>query len=178
MKKNNEYNFAGIYNYGEYRVEIIRNKEDHDVWEAWLNKAGYGHKMYMFGIMAEDTSLAEMKDIVEGNLDNEGYATMYEDEIVALEDACEFSPSLEADERLVEIYDRTYKNCEFYEREKNYPALLNEIGCLRGIAYSIEQVAGRDCLDECVDYDAYRAMIGRAQELKNSLDNTSNGEIK
>ena len=39
---------------------------------------------------------------------------------------------------LIALYDRTLKNCLFYEKEGNTAALLNEIGCLRGIAYCME----------------------------------------
>ena len=39
---------------------------------------------------------------------------------------------------LFQLYDRTMNNCLFYEKEGNRKALLNEIGCLRGIAYCME----------------------------------------
>ena len=39
---------------------------------------------------------------------------------------------------LTSIFYRTIRNCQFYEREKDLKKLLNEIGCLRGIAYSLE----------------------------------------
>jgi len=43
-------------------------------------------------------------------------------------------------EKLLEIFNRTMQNCEFYEAEKQDTKLLNEIGCLRGIAYCLESV--------------------------------------
>lgn len=39
------------------------------------------------------------------------------------------------------LYDRTIKNCRFYEKEGDHLRLLNEIGCLRGIAYCLEECA-------------------------------------
>lgn len=39
---------------------------------------------------------------------------------------------------LIQLYNRTMNNCLFYEKEGNRKALLNEIGCLRGIAYCME----------------------------------------
>lgn len=39
---------------------------------------------------------------------------------------------------LIQLYDRTMKNCLYYEKEGKKLALLNEIGCLRGIAYALE----------------------------------------
>ena len=39
---------------------------------------------------------------------------------------------------LFQLYDRTMNNCLFYEKEGNRKALLNELGCLRGIAYCME----------------------------------------
>lgn len=45
---------------------------------------------------------------------------------------------------LLELFDRTFKNCEFYEQEHDNDALLNEIGVLRGIMYCIESVMGEE----------------------------------
>lgn len=39
---------------------------------------------------------------------------------------------------LEQLYNRTMENCLLYEKEGNKKALLNEIGCLRGIAYCLE----------------------------------------
>lgn len=41
--------------------------------------------------------------------------------------------------KLLSLYDRTLKNCEFYERENDKIHLLAEIGCLRGISYCLEE---------------------------------------
>ena len=43
-------------------------------------------------------------------------------------------------EKILNLFDRTIANCEFYEKEKQDMKLLNEIGCLRGIAYCLESV--------------------------------------
>lgn len=39
---------------------------------------------------------------------------------------------------LINIYDRTLKNCKYYERENKPASLNNEIGVLRGVAYCME----------------------------------------
>lgn len=41
-------------------------------------------------------------------------------------------------DRLIELYERTMRNCFFYEKEVMMASLLNEIGVLRGIAYCME----------------------------------------
>lgn len=37
-----------------------------------------------------------------------------------------------------QLYYRTLRNCAYYEQKNDSKALLNEIGCLRGIAYCLE----------------------------------------
>ena len=41
---------------------------------------------------------------------------------------------------LLQLFDRTMTNCLFYENEGKTNCLLNEIGVLRGIAYTLEAV--------------------------------------
>jgi hypothetical protein len=41
---------------------------------------------------------------------------------------------------LIDIFERTKRNCSYYEKEKKHMSLMNEIGCLRGIAYCLEAV--------------------------------------
>ena len=41
---------------------------------------------------------------------------------------------------LLELFDRTMRNCLFYEREGKPNCLLNEIGVLRGICYALNEV--------------------------------------
>lgn len=41
---------------------------------------------------------------------------------------------------LYKIFERTLDNCLYYEKEEMIEHLLNEIGCLRGIAYALETV--------------------------------------
>lgn len=180
MRKSNEYKFVGIYEYDNYRVEILKEQDCGEEWyNAYLWRDGYGIIEHLYGEAVKNTTLAEFKDLIEFHLDDGNCEiAKYEEDMERFEDACMYEPSAPVDEKLVKIFNRTLKNCEFYEREQNYPALLNEIGCLRGIAYSIEQVAGRACVDEFVDYDKFSAMMTRAEELKKSLDNTSKDEIK
>lgn len=40
--------------------------------------------------------------------------------------------------KLMDLFNRTLSNCEFYENENRTTSLLNEIGVLRGIAYCLE----------------------------------------
>ena len=51
------------------------------------------------------------------------------------------------------LYDRTLRNCQYYESKNDIPNLIAEIGCLRGIAYCL-QVCGTDplTLPELVRY--------------------------
>lgn len=43
-------------------------------------------------------------------------------------------------EKMMELYTRTLKNCQFYEKENDKLHLLSEIGCLRGIGYCLEEI--------------------------------------
>ena len=58
-----------------------------------------------------------------------------------------------------EIYFRTIENCKFYEEQNDRKHLLNEIGCLRGIAYCLEAEG------ICVHDEAFLHFI----ELQNSM---------
>ena len=63
-------------------------------------------------------------------------------------------------ETMIEIYERTKRNCLFYERENDNLHLLAEIGCLRGIAYCLENVG------LCVHSDAdFIRLIGVSNEI-------------
>ena len=43
---------------------------------------------------------------------------------------------------LVEIFERSKRNCLFYESKGKKVSLLNEIGVLRGVAYCMEALTG------------------------------------
>jgi hypothetical protein len=62
---------------------------------------------------------------------------------------------------LVEIYERTKRNCLFYENSNQEKHLLNEIGCLRGVAYCLEEAGV--CVHEDQDF---LHMIAVAEKLK------------
>ena len=70
-------------------------------------------------------------------------------------------------ENLIEIYNRTYQNCRFYQSIGDEKALLNEIGVLRGIMYCIDisvkaiGVYG----DNMIDVKAFRELIDEQQRL-------------
>lgn len=69
--------------------------------------------------------------------------------------------------KIMEIYDRTYRNCEFYLREGKEMSLANEIGVLRGIAYCMEEIGIG------IPQNFYR-MIEIQQELKEKDQKNSN----
>ena len=55
--------------------------------------------------------------------------------------------------KLLEIYNRTLNNCVFYEKQGDKLHLLSEIGCLRGIAYCLEE------LGTCIHDDLFLHFI-------------------
>ena len=59
---------------------------------------------------------------------------------------------------LMGIYERTLNNCKFYEKQEDRAHLLNEVGCLRGVAYCME-LAG-----ECPHNDDFMHFI-QAQNI-------------
>ena len=63
------------YKRGEYVIEI---SETGETYEVWIYREQYGIKMLMFGLLKEDTPLAEFIKIVERNFYN--YAATYHDE--------------------------------------------------------------------------------------------------
>lgn len=68
-------------------------------------------------------------------------------------------------ENLIEIYNRTYRNCRFYQDKGDEKALLNEIGVLRGIMYCIDVTIG-GYSNDLIDYEAFKEMIAEQQRLK------------
>ena len=40
----------------------------------------------------------------------------------------------------ISILERTAKNCEFYKREGMTEHFINEVGCLRGIMYALDEI--------------------------------------
>ena len=69
-------------------------------------------------------------------------------------------------ENLMDIYNRTYRNCEFYRAQGNKAALLNEIGVLRGIVYCLEAIVGSDFVYQLVSFSAFKEMIDEQQRMK------------
>ena len=59
------------------------------------------------------------------------------------------------DAELYDLFERTVRNCIYYEREKDLVHFWNEIHCLRGI-YSC--IAGRDLLDK-EDIELFNSFI-------------------
>ena len=79
--------------------------------------------------------------------------------------------------KLQALYNRTLKNCYYYESMGNKAALLNEIGVLRGIAYCIEEITS-ESLDHYIVWDDFKEMIEKQQELKIVLDETYRAAVK
>ena len=65
---------------------------------------------------------------------------------------------------VVGLFERTMNNCKYYEKEKMYNHLLNEIGVLRGIAYVLELTG------ICPHTDEFLYFISKQEELRN-IDN-------
>lgn len=65
---------------------------------------------------------------------------------------------------LNELFERTLKNCSFYEKEGKTINLVNEIGVLRGIGYCMELEG------ECLHTEEFMHFIEIQQKLK-ELDN-------
>lgn len=65
---------------------------------------------------------------------------------------------------LNELFERTLKNCSFYEKEGKTINLVNEIGVLRGIGYCMELEG------ECSHTEEFMHFIEIQQKLK-ELDN-------
>lgn len=77
-------------------------------------------------------------------------------------------------EKVLELYSRTYRNCEHYKEEGNEKALLNEIGVLRGIAYCLEAITGDNLFNE-IDFCKFRTMIDEQNRLRNAKDEQGTG---
>ena len=57
--------FVAVYKHGDYRVDITMEKH---LWEAWLYKADFGVKKFMFGLAIDTYSYDEFLEIVVPNL--------------------------------------------------------------------------------------------------------------
>ena len=69
---------------------------------------------------------------------------------------------------MLELFERTLKNCRFYKEEGDTARLLNEIGVLRGIAYCMEEV------DLCPHSDEFSMWIGMQQQI---IENGNVGNV-
>ena len=63
--------------------------------------------------------------------------------------------------KMLEIFDRTKRNCRSYEKEGKEIGLINEIGCLVGVAYCL-QAAGFNPTEDT----EFLRLINIQQELK------------
>lgn len=69
-------------------------------------------------------------------------------------------------EDMIRLYERTYKNCLFYQSEGRKVELLNEIGVLRGIVYCIESVIGSDNVYRLINFSEFTKMMEEQQKMK------------
>ena len=60
-----------------------------------------------------------------------------------------------------DLFDRTYRNCQFYLRQGDEYSLANEIGVLRGIVYCMDEIG-----EEPENIKQFNEMIDKQQELK------------
>ena len=60
-----------------------------------------------------------------------------------------------------DLFDRTYRNCQFYLSQGNEYSLANEIGVLRGIVYCMDEIG-----EEPENLRQFNEMIDKQQELK------------
>ena len=66
---------------------------------------------------------------------------------------------------LIELYDRTYRNCMFYKENGKREHLLNEICVLRGIVYCIEAASEEKNAFVYVDFEKFSLMIEEQNRL-------------
>lgn len=69
--------------------------------------------------------------------------------------------NIETRDRIIALYNRTKNNCLYYEKKGEEMGLLNEIGCLRGIAYCLEEVGVSPLADA-----EFRRLIEIQQKFK------------
>lgn len=63
-------------------------------------------------------------------------------------------------EEIIKLFERTLNNCSYYENNNKTISLANEIGVLRGIAYTMEVVG------LCPYTDSFLHYIDIQQKLK------------
>ena len=117
----------------EYRdgflVDIV---DSGDEVSAYLYHKNYGVKDLMFGLMKKDVeSEEELKEMITNNLTNQSFIENYTEE---------YMNGKECGETVMDIYNRTIRNCKYYESIHDDISLINEIGVLRGIYYCLQTV--------------------------------------
>lgn len=142
----------------EYRdgflVDIV---DSGDEISAYLYHKNYGVKDLMFELMKKDVeSEEELKEMITNNLTNQSFIENYTEEYM---EGNEYNG-----ETMMDVYRRTLRNCQFYEKENNIKKLINEIGVLRGIFYCLQSV-GVSCED-----DEFKYFIDKQVELTSEND--------
>ena len=133
-----------------------------------------GYDGYEYFVDEEDKSI-----IASAEYDDSDYYEYYTDLTGLLPPRADISEPLRA---LRDLYQRTYYNCIFWEKEeKGKPVftnlseecwkdrdagLNNEIGCLRGVAYCMEEIVGEGNLFNEIDHTSFKHFIDKAEELE------------
>ena len=68
-------------------------------------------------------------------------------------------------EKIYKLYNRTYRNCEYYRKQGKQKELLNEIGVLRGIVYSLDAVTGNPFT--VINQSEFYEMISEQNRIRN-----------
>jgi len=136
-----DYNITS-YEYNEnYTVDIVleptSNSEKN--WGIWIHNKNTNTK-FKFA-EAPLTKMPTADKVAEAiERDMEHIINDYEEEFQPSNfDDLEETEETPQISNLLDTYERTLKNCEFYEKEEDYAHLLNEIGVLRGAAYGLEE---------------------------------------
>ena len=96
-----------------------------DVWKKFDSDGAHGMNEYELAVLLAILKIIETQMIYDEHKDQQDQ---------------EYQNNESERKALVKLFDRTMRNCYFYEREGRDADLLNEIGVLRGLAYAMEEV--------------------------------------
>lgn len=125
----------------------------------------------MFGL--GDIDRKEALSIAENSL--ERYTEYYNEELADAEDKTEMAIDFHTrkydfcKKKLLDIYERTDRNCAYYESKNDDALLLNEIGVLRGIAYAIEELLNEEQMFKMVGLEGLEKRMKKQEELKKKM---------